>query len=174
MFWIKSPRRSAQPKAKLAAPPAKAIFKGATSTATNNSQCYVLAPSVVHRTLLFFVSLGAITGIAITNLPLQVQVPSSVFVLLVLLFQLRQLCMPVRLAHFGGPNNTNNEWQVQKGTQAPFKAKLIARGYRSSVLLVLAFKTESDQKLHYVSVWNDSLAAREYSYLHLQLLFNVE
>ncbi len=134
-------------------------------------QCQI-APSTIHRGLLVGIASGAVLAIAISMLPLPLQMLAALGVISYFAYQFNALSLPVSLTHQGGPDNSANCWKVRLGNHKPFDATLIAKGYRSSVLLVLAFQADSDKRMHFIPVWCDSVKPSQYSYLNLQLLFN--
>lgn len=141
--------------------------------AVGEVQCYI-APSVIHRTLLCCVASAAMLAIAITSIPVPLQTLAVLTVISGLAYQLKALSTPIILTHYSGPDDTTNCWQIQRGTHSPIEATLIASGYRSSIVLVLALQADTSRQIHYVPIWCDAIEPSHYSYLNLQLLFNTE
>ena len=136
-------------------------------------QCRI-GPSVIHRSLLCCVACAAILAIAIANIPSPLQALAILGVISGLVYQFKALSCPVLLIHHGGPDDTTNCWQIQQGDRKPFDATLIAKGYKSSIFLVLALRADTNHRIHYVPVWCDSIRPSQFSYLNLQLLFSTE
>ena len=86
--------------------------------------------------------------------------------------QLLALRTHVRLTHFGGIDDTSNQWTLLRQGQPPLHGAMLKMGYKSAVLLILVFKDDTSGKVQKLPIWRDSVSDLHFSYLNLQLMFN--
>ncbi|MFK7860625.1 MAG: hypothetical protein AB8B64_17530 [Granulosicoccus sp.] len=111
-------------------------------------------------------------AIVLCQLPVLIQIVGLALTGLWISRQWQRLSLGTVLYHDGGPDDTINCWGLEYERSGTVDGKLVHRGYRSASLLVLAVQSNDSRKIHRIPVWRDSVSARDYSYLNLQLMLN--
>lgn len=124
--------------------------------------------------------MASLYAISITELGFLIKVAALFTVAAVAGFQLRQLSY-LRTLTF---SHSEKKWTLTTPEPAPddnprdstmgkTTGNLIAGGYRSAALLVLAIQHENTQ-LHRIAVWRDQVTPVQFSFLHYQLAYGTE
>ena len=111
-------------------------------------------------------------AILICNLPLLVQIILCGAIIALAFYKHKSINGVVCLTHYAGPDDSGTQWAIGKPDSQKLEGQLIASGYRSAALLILAIRCDNDSRTRRIPVWVDSVDAMKFSYLNLQIMFN--